>query len=62
MFWVMSEWLGLGLAGADPGFSEGRVGGWGGGLTNVRLHHFTVIVIKQLLFHKKKYGQNICIC
>ena len=49
----------LGLAGADPGFNEGE---GGRGRTNVRLHHFIVIVIKQVLFHKKKYGQKICVC
>ena len=42
----------------------GGGGGWGGGVVfgNVHLHYLIVIVVKQVIFHKEKYGQNDCVC
>ena len=36
--------------------------GGGGAFGNVNLHYLIVIVVKQVIFHKKKYGQNDCVC
>ena len=42
--------------GADPGFSKGGVCVCGGGVRTITRLHPTSF------FHKKKYGQNICVC
>ena len=41
--------------GADPGFSERGFG-------QTSAYIIIVIVVQQVLYHKKKYGQNSCVC